>query len=390
VSFWSPLVGFYIMLSFLLIYILSCSVQPEQPDWQALYSVDPKLTLKRIDAIASSEEKEMVLLGLLQGWPKDAESICSLVKSDHGVDYCRRYKSRPHLWTLSTEEDQIIWNQGIFHERLFFPVEIETTSMPAACPFDDNTCIEGRLEKGILNKNTDEIVSVCNSYSHARGISDCLFRASESWTNKWGGYVSSASLCQQSGSFQAECHHHLLLALAVRYQTDSAQHQNIIDEIEGYWKAFPEYSHELKEMYFAIIASRVVGVIQPFRWSEWDFLPPQHIHSALGLRLVREDEPLQRLEMIKTKDEHYLEKSYGPGTQIFQPKQVWPNGEGGVYFCDIRGGQRPTSKNNEDDILLALLSASAMMNPPRKTLIQSIAHSDRLISGKAELILKEL
>lgn len=378
------------MLSFFLIYILSCTVQPEQTNWLELYSDDPIVTLKKIERLSSSKEKELILLGLLQNRPKDAESICSLVSSDNGVDYCRRYKSRPHLWTLSTEEDPIIWNQGIFHERLFFPTNVENIKLPAACPLDDNTCIEASLEREVLNKDTDVILSICNSYSHARGISDCLFRASESWTNKWGGYVSSASLCQHSGPFQAECHHHLLLALAVRYQSDSAQHQSVLDEIEGYWKAFPKYSHELKEMYFAIVASRVVGVIQPFRWSEWDFVPAHHIHSALGLRLVREDSPLKRLETIGDKDEHYLEKSYGPGTQIFQPDQVWPHGESGLYFCDIRGGQRPTSKNQEDDILLALISAAAMMNPPRRTVIQSIAQSDRSISTKAQLILENL
>ena len=208
--------------------------------------------------------------------------------------------------------------------------------------------------------------------------------------NRHGGYSEPADLCRLSGAYSAECHHHLLLALGIRHQANADSHLKQVSEIKNYWKDHPAYALQLIEVYWSIVSSRVAGVIQPFRWSEWGFLPSHHLHSAIGLRLIRHEQSLEVLDQLLMANEYRLEKAYGPGTPFFVPRQVWSDeSKPQLYFCDIRGGLRPTHLSKREDILISMVTAAAMLNPADITLIEQINQNHPELFDRSAIILND-
>ena len=374
---------------FLAILIWGCQTPSKDVDWLLLFESDPQGTLLKLSE-SSPEQSELVGIQLLQNFPDSASIICASQKGNALQTQCQRFMSRPHLSTIKPEAEQELWMGGSFDTRIFFPKTIDRVVVNPQCQSDENACIERSLQDGLKAKSTSLINAACSSYSTIRGQSDCFFRTSEAWVKRYGGYTEPVELCRWAGAYAGECHHHLLLALAVRHQSSEKHHLQLIEEFKSYWTDYPKYSAELTQLYWAIVSSRVTGVIQPFIWSEWAFLPKEHVHSALGLRLIRDAQPLIQLEILLELEKVRLEKAYGPGTEFFKPKQVWPSSANPqLYFCDIRGGRRPVGTSPREDILIALMSAAVMLSPPNKRLIQIIGERFPELSDRAAFLLNE-
>ncbi|MGC6508467.1 MAG: hypothetical protein ACON4U_08635 [Myxococcota bacterium] len=367
--------------------LLGCDTSDEV-NWQRNFEVSPQETLTKL-ALEPPETVAIIGIQLLQNYPESANQICSVIDIEPLKQQCDRFIKRPHLSTIKPKDKYQTWTGGTFDKRLFFPELIYETVTPQ-CAIDTISCILPAVTNFINAKQPESIPSVCESYSTKRGKGDCYFQASEEWISQYGGYSIPATLCRRSGSYSAECHHHILLALAIRHQSDAVGHQEILAEMNDYWRNHTDYAHQLTQVYWAIVSARVAGVFQPFRWSEWSFLPKSHLHSAIGLRLIRHSEPLVMLEKLLEVEEMRLEKAYGPGTPFFISKQVWSNEAAPqVYFCDIRGGLRPLGESDHQDILLAMVSAAAMLNPPKLELIQEIMTLNPTLFDYSDLILNQ-
>ena len=368
----------------------ACQPDTDTVNWLGSFEHNPQKTLEEL-VEADPNDGELIGIQLLQNFPEQAELICTILQYEELTSHCKRFLSRPHLSTIVPEQAETFWQGGAFDTRPFFPTDFVTAPKTAICAKDEITCIDAQFQLGIEGQNVELLAGSCASFSSQRGQSDCFFRASEAWVKQYGGYRQPVEFCRQSGSYSAECHHHLLLALAIRHQANGAQHAQIIQDFTSYWSDYPSYGAELTELYWSILSARVAGVLQPFRWSEWSFLPKNHLHSAIGLRLIREDDPIQSLQDLLSLPEKRLEKAYGPGTPFFEPRQVWPTAsKPTLYFCDIRGGRRPTVNKVTDDNGLALLSAAAMMVPPNKALIQEMTGRFPQLSGYSAYLLDNM
>lgn len=348
-----------------------------------------------IDAVLSSlppEEQELKALNLLRENPEQFEKICSYIRTENGKETCRTYESRPHLWTISSQ-DAPVWNGGYFFSRILFP----RTHLPQVIANDagcngNSSCL---FQKSIQLANTgksEESKNICASITNERQQWECMFQVSEQI--KPPQYDAAVEMCLLSGSFSPECHNHLILRLVQDAWLSPQKHERYRSQIESYWGK-GEYTKMLLDVYWSALASRTLGVLQPFSLEDVpvqteDFMV--HLHSALALRVIFSSDPLSLAKKSK-KETLHLDKAHGPNSPVFIPKRVWNADEehAWVHFCDVRGGVRPTSSDPDEDLRLALMTAAMMTNPPKIDLIHQLSETgtplvlwskEKLLSGQ--------
>ena len=343
----------------------------------------------RILAELPFEEQELKALIMLRENPEDYETLCAFVSSQKGKETCQTYASRPHLWTISSQNAPK-WAGGFFFERILFP----DSPIPSVQPYDtlckgDERCLftqaltQARI--GAVKKTKE----LCASLSSQRQRWECMFQSSEKIEPP--DYKQGVELCLQSGSFAPECHNHLVLRLVQHGWLNPKKHDVFRQEIVHMWKE-PSYSSMLLDVYWSALASRVLGVTQPFSVEDvpvasQDFV--HHLHSAIALRVIFSKSPFA-LAKKSTSQTVHLNKAHGPNSPVFQPKRVW-NGDTEhtwIHFCDIRGGIRPTTTDSDDDIRLALMTAAMMTIPPKIQLVEELAidGSPVIIWAKEQLL----
>ena len=88
-----------------------------------------------------------------------------------------------------------------------------------------------------------------------------------------------------------------------------------------------------------------------------------------------------------------LSKARGPGAPRYSPRPLWKTRTDNlnwIRFCDIRGGWRPVHDTPEIDITWALLTASAMANPPRLDFWENLDQSNWEVRWAMAHLLKEV
>ena len=340
------------------------TTKEESSDIRTLLSNTPK------------EEQELKALNLLRENPEQFEQICTYIISKEGKETCRTYASRPHLWTISSKEAPV-WNGGYFFSRILFP----TSQLPKVIPNDtvcrgDSSCLfQTSIQKAKEGKS-EESKNICASIYNERQKWECMFQVSEQIQPPQ--YKAAVEMCLLAGSFAPECHNHLILRLVQNAWLNADKHKRYREEIESYWgKGL--YSKMLLDLYWSALASRTLGVLQPFSIEDVpvqtnDFMV--HIHSALALRVIFASNPLALAQKSKIETQH-LDKAHGPNSPIFIPKRVWSGDTEHVWihFCDLRGGIRPISSNPDEDLRLALMTAAMMTNPPKIELVNKLSEN---------------
>lgn len=335
-------------------------------------SRDPAIEIQALSQITDETQRELRALQLLAAYPQESTNLCRFITSPAGNQQCVQYANRPHLWSVSSTET---WKEGFFFSRLYFP-STETFSVVSEagiCGTDARCILADALQKA---KDGDEGTSQrrCAALATNEAKWECFFQSSE--VLQPVSYDKAVVFCLQAGSFAPECHNHLVLRLVQDGWISSEKHNLYRSQIETYWKS-SSYAYMLLDVYWSALASRVLGVIQPFSiedipTSETDFIP--HLHSALALRAVFSSQPLDTLQkaLRETID---LPKAHGPNSPVFQPKVVWQadSEHQWIHFCDLRGGIRPVSLIPAEDQKLAIMTAAMMTIPPKKHLVEMFA-----------------
>jgi hypothetical protein len=376
----------FLSVSFFVPLLLGCTTEPS---WSTRYENEPQETLLKVQRHIDVEEREIIALRLLALYPKDHLSICVLVESSSGKKMCTQYANRPHLWTIAKEKTPN-WEGGYFFERILFPpTEIPVPIKDSSLCSDQEHCLIDKALEHARHGAVKKAQNRCAAIQKERIRWECMFQASEAVRPTQ--YAAGVELCLLSGNFAPECHNHLLLRMVQEGWLSEKKHEDFRNEIQAQWgKGL--YSEMLLDLYWSALASRVLGVTQPFSVEDVPvvsdrFLP--HLHSALALRTIFTADPMTLVQRAK-KETTQLEKAHGPNSPVFQPRRVWKGdtSHSWIHFCDLRGGIRPTSTNPEEDIKLAIMTAAMMTVPPKTEVIQQLSKdSSSLIRWAASELL---
>ncbi len=354
------------------------------------YAVHPDKTLSEIVENEAKESQEPILLDILSKHPKDASRICARLHSDTAKAYCARYQTRPHLWTIATEDTAPLWTGGVFLERVIFPAVEKKKIEPIASSCGDNvSCVQRDAGVAAAGGQADRALGLCASLEPGRARWDCMFTASEQLVPP--AYRSAVQLCLEAGPYAPECHNHLLLKMATWGWIDPSKHQTNMEQIGSFWSN-SQYNLQLMDLYWSMVAARVAGVTQPFAMEDFESYPPAfspHLRSAIALRAIFAADPVAQASQAQQVDHMQLTKAHGPNSPRFRPRPIWSvdSKHRWIYFCDIRGGLRPTSDDPVQDMKLALMTAAAMHVPPRRELIVSfLADENALVRWAAQAL----
>ncbi|MEC7984180.1 MAG: hypothetical protein VX278_03395 [Myxococcota bacterium] len=376
----------------MLLILISCW-DAEKP-YANRYEEEPEATIAAVLEIDSITERESVLLDILSKNPKDVERICPHLQSKSAQEYCQRYRTRPHLWSISPSKGAPNWTGGHFSERLLFPSHsLETiTPIRPSCA-TELSCAQKDAIVAAQQGNVEASMGLCASLEEGRIRWDCMFRASESIPPP--NYSGAVRLCLHAGAYAPECHNHLLLKMATWAWIDLKKHQSAVSQFSKYWQD-SLYTEQLKDVYWSMVASRVAGVTQPFAMEDFNDYPSEfdtHLRSAISLRAIFAADPSLMAEDAQRKDHLQLTKAHGPNSPRFKPRPVWETGSEyeWIYYCDIRGGMRPTSTDSRVDMKFALMTAAAMHNPPKTDLIRLYqSDEDASVQAAAQTLLENL
>ena len=324
--------------------LLACS--NPKTSYVERYAEQPDKTLVEITAKTDVAEQESILLEILSKYPQDVDRICTKLQSATAKEHCERYRTRPHLWSISTVETAPSWSGGFFSERVMFPPVPRKKILPLN-PSCTNviSCAQQEAVLAAKGGNVENALGLCAALEEGRSKWDCMFTASEFIPPP--DYSSAVRLCLEAGPYAPECHNHLLLKMATWGWIDFRKHQKNLEQIFSKWSD-PLYNQQLEDVYWSMVAARVAGVTQPFAMEDFEEYPTQfapHLRSAIALRSIFAQDPISLAEKVQTVEHLQLTKAHGPNSPIFQPRSVWkvnPKYKW-IYFCDIRGGVRPTS-----------------------------------------------
>lgn len=334
-------------------------------------------------------EQELQALVLLRDYPQQYETLCGFVSSKEGRTTCQTYATRPHLWTISSQ-DAPYWSEGFFFSRILFPnvVVPKVQANDLQCTGSED-CIFQQAHIQARKGKIEEVKGLCASLTKQRQRWECMFQSSEKIEP--ADYTQGVALCLQSGSFAPECHNHLVLRLVQNGWLNPQKHEKNRTAIQEFWSD-PAYVSMLLDVYWSALSSRVLGVTQPFSVEDVPVSSPRfipHLHSAIALRVIFSDSPFLQAKK-SMRETMQLTKAHGPNSPLFQPKRVWTadTQHEWIHFCDIRGGIRPTSQNVEEDLKLALMTAAMMTIPPKIHIVHELAseESSLLMWAKEQLL----
>ena len=354
----------------MLLFLFACT--PSEIDWKALYRKPQEFEIQ----INQQEPmlQESIWLSMLSAYPEDVQAICQHIQSDMGKQTCNRYKNRPHLQTIPSQEIAY-WNGGRLDERLLFPRDFALQAFSFEMPLE-NPCTSPSLNNQLCLQNAGEKALYsdwkmgawyCSQMQEPLAQSDCFFHLSEQLPVHLDNFEGSARLCALSKGFSGECHNHLLIRYASKFWTKLEWHLGLIEQFESLWGQ--EYAVEITDAYWSIVAFRVVGMMMPLEvkeFLEWpkEFQP--YLYSAIALRVWDQSYPIQAFQRALKKEPLRVGKARGPGAPRFSPRHVWgqiQSSKKWTRFCDIRGGSRPVHSDPEIDMIWALLTASALSDP---------------------------
>ena len=359
----SPLLNWY--------FHLSCtSLQKQEVEHEELkivdrdivsdFQADPKQVLSEILVVSDPLLQESLLLEIIEANPMQSRELCIHIQSDAGKGKCRRFQERPHLWSIANTSQQF-WTEGMFFERVLFP-KIPEQSIDIAEQFScsDRICVEKNIQLFASEGNISGIWNNCQILAHSsKGKSDCLFRSAELLDVQH--YGSALWLCQNAHPFQPECHNHVLLHIVHQGDIYVERHQSNINRILDFWKEHPTYQKEIENVYWSLVASRMVGSLQPL---EYKWIQPYLNHlfpflnNALAFRLISSPTPLEDYDKLMSGTTINPPKTPSPEHPLFISQRF--QSTSGVYLCDFRCGKRSIRNNQREDFILALYYVAHM------------------------------
>jgi hypothetical protein len=360
-------VPFFLSMFTILYFVMACA--QHSTDWVQQFEAEPQQTIINIRKIESIIEREMILLTIVGEYPEKAKSICPEIKSKVALSKCKRFSSRPHLWSVDLEE-QIFWNGGLLSERLALPRSFEvviSTGYIDSCS-GNAVCNQIKAEETVF-VDWQEGAFNCSKIKQKRARLDCNFHLSESLPVHIDNYEPAVRLCALSENYSAECHNHLLLRFASSFWTRQDWHLQLIEKFSEVWSE-PKYVEQITDAYLSIVAFRVIGMMMPLQVAEFkkwkdEFKP--YLHSAIALRVWDEEDPILSAKRAIRGESLRVSKARGPNAPRYKPRPLWKtlsSNRKWIRFCDIRGGYRPVHSDPEIDMIWAVLTSSAMAEPP--------------------------
>ena len=195
-------------------------------------------------------------------------------------------------------------------------------------------------------------------------------------------------LCGGSGDFGPECHGHILLRLrSGDYNPLSPDRlQQEADTVRQFWLSRERtYAPLAVDLYWSTAAARTLGTVQPFPPEVFQGLPANlhpHIRSAIALRVTGEADPVATARGVLSGGNTNLPRAFGPGAPIMPPARLWRGRRSGdpslktIFFNDVRGGQRPIHPDPDTDLVLAVMTASAMRVPARLDVLEAVFRNE--------------
>lgn len=388
----------------LYLWLWACQTESIQSrDWTELYLQDSS----KFQALYQAQDaitQQNILLSIVDRRPETARELCPSIENTVAKQTCTRYIERPHLQSIDVEETAF-WNGGRLQERLFFPreyalrwQELEASMAQKGEKLDEDClssllCVQTKAEE-VLYSDWQKAALYCHQLPTTRGQSDCLFHASEALPVHLDNFLPSTKLCVLSGAYAAECHNHLLLRYASAFGERIEWHQSLVQQFYSLWDT--AYASEIEDAYWSIVSVRVVGMFMPLElkyFQDWPAVFMPHLRSVLALRVIQHDDPLLLSQRAWKGESLRVQKVRGPGAPFFSPHNLWPDTQEGITwirFCDIRGGNRPVHSDADIDMVWALLTASAMMEPPVMDFWESIDQEKWEIRWAMAHIVKEV
>ena len=84
------------------------------------FQQDSKQVIAEILKIDDPLLQESQILELIEAFPLQSKELCQYIHSDAGRGKCKRFQERPHLWSVTTDNN-FFWEEGMFFERVSFP-----------------------------------------------------------------------------------------------------------------------------------------------------------------------------------------------------------------------------------------------------------------------------
>ena len=361
------------------------------PDLVERYGTEPDAVISEVRAMTDPVTQEAAVLALCEAWPGRTTALCEALPEGAARSRCARFNARPHLWSIEQNSTSASWTGGASSGRLGLPDSFlqhwsGTPADPRACEISDHACLEETALSLAEAGDVDGAAGVCLSFS-GRLAHDCFFAASELLPYGADLYTRAMPLCAGSGDFGPECHGHVLLRLrAGDYNPlSTARLEEEASSVRQFWFARePAYAPLAVDLYWSTAAARTLGTAQPFPVSVFSSLPANlhpHIRSAIALRVTGEADPVAAARGVLTGGNANLPRAFGPGAPVMPPARLWrgrrqeePN-LNRIFFNDVRGGQRPVHPDPSTDLILAVMTASAMRQPPRLDVLED-AYAD--------------
>lgn len=372
--------------------LLACA-DPPPVDWAAQWRADPARTTQEISALGDPILREAAVVELAEAFPGQVGQLCAGLSAGPGKTRCDRLNARPHLWSVPVDASAGRQRRG----RLDLSPRLvarwdEVAPAPTECAAGDGTCIETAAMAAAAGGQTWLAGGLCKAFAAPLLLQDCAFAASEAVP--WGPelYAQAVPLCGLSGSYAPECHGHLLLRM--RSQDPSAGGDQVpwdtlraeAQGIRGFWQGVdPNGARLALDHYWAVVGGRVLGAVPTWPVDALDQLPPEaapHVRSALAERAIRSPDPVMTAQQALAGTQRSLPRAADAGAHDAGRAQPWQGISTGsrpgrlIPYRDVSGATRWSVDDPETDLGLALLTASVLLGPDGRPVLEHFAAHD--------------
>lgn len=380
--------------SLLLLSACAASPQPAAPALRDAFSADPQATIAQVSQMDDPIAQEAVVIDLCETFPGYTAQLCAALSDGPARDRCERFNARPHLWSIT---DQTPSSGRLGLPSGFLASWEDTPAQPGECAPSAHACLEARVQALAEKDALEAVAATCRAYADARLQNDCFFAASEQVPYGADLYARAMPLCAGSGRYAHECHGHVLLRMRADDPAPLSADRLLAEEqaIAHFWAdRDPAFGQAAADLYWATVASRALGTAEPFPAVLAASLPERvqpHVRSAVALRVINADDPIAAAQAAMRGQPAPLEKAFMP--PVMPEARLWlgdPSPER-IYFNDVRGGQRPVHADPDIDLHLAVMTAVAMRNPPRRDVLERLRSDPRPpVQQGAARLLREL